>query len=271
MDLPYRSMSWESFLAVLFGGIVGVTLGATGAGGSLLAIPLLVYGLGLPVQEATATSLLVVAASAGLGAYGHLRTGNVRLKAAALFSASGWIGAWLGALAHRLVREELILILFGVLMLAVAWRMWQGHTVSAMDEGPRCADEMPRRCVIRALVVGLLAGVVTGLFGVGGGFVIVPALSMILGFPMQTAVGTSLLIIAIVSLGGLLGHVQQGRLDWLVTGLLLLGSGLGMLAGTEVARRIPPARLAKQFAVVAAAVAAGLILHNGIALSWGAR
>ncbi|MBL8053040.1 MAG: sulfite exporter TauE/SafE family protein, partial [Nitrospira sp.] len=111
----------------------------------------------------------------------------------------------------------------------------------------------------------------TGLFGVGGGFVIVPALSMILGFPMQTAVGTSLLIIAIVSLGGLLGHVQQGRLDWLVTGLLLLGSGLGMLAGTEVARRIPPARLAKQFAVVAAAVAAGLILHNGIALSWGAR
>lgn len=77
------------------------------------------YGLGLPVQEATATSLLVVAASAGLGAYSHLRAGNVRLKAAALFSASGWIGAWLGALGHRLVREELIFLLFGVLMSAV--------------------------------------------------------------------------------------------------------------------------------------------------------
>ncbi len=260
-------MSWEGWLAILSGGIVGATLGATGAGGSLLSIPLLVYGLGLRVQEATATSLLVVAGSAGLGAYAHLRAGDVRLRAAALFTASGWIGAWVGAFGHRVVREELILVLFGVLMLAVAWRMRQGHAVSFTGAGsPRCAEEMPRLCVIRALLVGFLVGVMTGFFGVGGGFIIVPALSMILGFPMQVAVGTSLLIMTLVSLGGLVGHLQHGRINWPVTGLLLVGGGLGTLVGTELARRATPGYLNKQFAVLAAGIAVALIFHNGIML-----
>lgn len=260
-------MSVEGFLAVLCGGIVGVTLGATGAGGSLLAVPLLVYVLGLRAQEATAMSLVVVGASAGLGAYTYLKAGNVRLKAALLFSASGSIGAWGGAFGHRMVREQVILASFGMLMWAVAWRMWQqreGSTVTSPGES--CAERLPRTCVIRVTVIGFVVGLLTGFFGVGGGFVIVPALSMILGFPMPVAVGTSLSIIALVSLGGILGHLQYGRIDWYATGYLLLGSGLGMLVGTELGRRATPAYLSRQFAVLAAVVALALVLHNVLGL-----
>jgi uncharacterized membrane protein YfcA len=263
-------MNWESWLAVLCGGIVGVTLGATGAGGSLLAIPLLVYGVGLRVQEATALSLIVVGLSAGLGAVRYLKAGEIRLKAAVLFSASGSLGAWVGAFGHRMVREQIILGSFGFLMLGVAWRIWREQGISpASPWGESCADRLPRTCVVRVLFIGLAVGLLTGFFGVGGGFLIVPALSMILGFPISVAVGTSLLIIALVSLGGVLGHLHYGRIDWSVAAYLLLGGGLGMLAGTELGRRASPAYLSRQFAVVAAAVAVTLVVHNGIILIRG--
>jgi uncharacterized membrane protein YfcA len=183
-----------------------------------------------------------------------------------LFSASGAVGAWIGAFGHRMVREQIILGLFGVLMLAVAWRMWKGQGFSAAPSGEICADGLPRACVVRVLLLGLVVGLLTGFFGVGGGFVIVPALSMILGFSMPVAVGTSLMIVALVSLGGILGHLHYGRIDWSVAGYLLLGSGLGMLAGTELGRRASPAYLSRQFAVLAAVVALALVLYNVLGL-----
>jgi hypothetical protein len=232
-----------------------------------MAVPLLVYVLGLRVQEATAISLVVVAASAGLGTYTHLRAGTVRLKAAALFSASGAVGAWIGAFGHRLVREEVILASFGLLMLAVAWRMWQPRESSTVTSpGESCAERLPRMCVIRVTGIGLLVGVVTGFLGVGGGFMIMPALSMILGFPMPVAIGTSLLITTWISLGGIVGHLQYGHMDWPVTGYLLLGSGLGMFVGTELARRVLSGHVNRVFAMIAAAIAVALILQNGLAL-----
>lgn len=260
-------MSWEACLSILCGVIVGLTLGATGAGGSLLAIPLLVYGVGLRVQEATALSLIVVGLSAGLGAVRYLKAGEVRLKAAVLFSASGSLGAWLGAFGHRMVREQIILGSFGVLMLGVAWRMWrEPRSSSASPWRESCAERLPQTCVVRVLVIGLAVGLLTGFFGVGGGFVIVPALSWLLGFPLPVAVGTSLLIITLVSLGGILGHLHYGRIDWAVAVYLLLGGGLGMLAGTELGRRASPAFLSRQFAVIVGAVAFVLILHNVLPL-----
>lgn len=256
--------------AVVCGGIVGVTLGTTGAGGSLVAVPLLVYVLGFPVQEATAMSLAVVGTTAGLGAYARFKLGDVRPKAAVLFSVTGAVGAWFGAFGHRVVREPLILTLFGLLVLVAAWRMWKAPDQSFQKtKTSSCADRLPRTGVVRVLFIGCVVGLLTGFFGVGGGFLIVPALAIILGFPMPVAVGTSFVIISWISLGGLIGHLQYSGLDWAVTGYVLLGSGMGMVFGTKLARRANPVALSKHFAFVAAVVALAMIVHNGTMLLVG--
>jgi uncharacterized membrane protein YfcA len=119
------------------------------------------------------------------------------------------------------------------------------------------------------LVIAAAVGLLTGFFGVGGGFVIVPALALVLGFPMRMAVSTSLLIIALVAVGGLVGHLQTGQMDWPLAGLLLLGSALGMTGGSWAVQRISPATLTKSFAAVAIGVAIVIFIHNGMKLFGG--
>ena len=253
-------------LAMLSGGLIGLSLGATGSGGSLLAIPLLVYVLGAGAQEAVAMSLIVVAASAWLGVYGHAGTGEVRVRAALVFGSTGIFGAWLGAFGHQLVREELILLSFGVLMIIAASQMWLRARLADTQPSGACAEQFPRTCWIKVSSLGLGVGLLSGFFGIGGGFVIVPSLAVILGFPIRLAVGTSLLIIALISLGGIAGHLQFGGLDWNLTGLLLLGSAAGILVGTKVGKIISPAVLSKAFAISAMCIAVALIVHNAARL-----
>lgn len=260
----------QAGLAVLSGGLIGLALGATGGGGSLLAIPLLVYLLGMKVQPATVLSLMVVAASALIGVYQRRKSGEVRVKPGLIFSVTGAAGAWVGALGHRFVRGETVLLLFSVLMIVVAWRMWRS---SGQDDsrftGESCAERFPRSCWVKVSLIGMVVGLLTGFFGVGGGFVIVPALTLVLGFPMRMAVSTSLLIISLVAVGGLVGHLQTGQLDWPLIGLLLLGSAIGMTGGSWVARQVSSATLARSFAVIAIGVAIVMIIHNGMKLFWG--
>ena len=257
-------------LAVVSGGLIGLALGATGGGGSLLAIPLLVYVLGMKVQPATVLSLMVVAASAVIGVYQRRASGEVRVKPALVFSVTGAAGAWVGAFGHRFVREETVLLLFGLLMIVAAWQMWQrsGH-VEGRVSGESCAERFPRSCWIKVSLIGAVVGLLTGFFGVGGGFVIVPALVLVLGFPMRMAVSTSLLIIALVAVGGLVGHLQTGQVDWPLSGLLLLGSAFGMTGGSRVAHQLSPSVLTKSFAAVAIGVAIVMIMHNGMKLVGG--
>lgn len=257
-------------LAVLSGGVIGLVLGATGGGGSLLAIPLLVYVLGMKVQLATALSLVVVAASALIGVYQRRQSGEVKLKPALIFSLTGVCGAWIGALGHRFVRGETVLLLFSLLMIVAAWRIWKSSGQSDGGfTGESCAERFPRSCWIKVSLIGIAVGLLTGFFGVGGGFVIVPALTLVLGFPMRMAVSTSLLIIALVAGGGLVGHLQTGQMDWPLIGLLMLGSAIGMTGGLWVARQVSSATLARSFAAIATGVAIVMMIHNGMKLFGG--
>jgi uncharacterized membrane protein YfcA len=254
-------------LAVASGAVIGFALGATGGGGSLLAVPLIVYVLAIAAQPAAAMSLVVVGASALLGVYQRKDSGDVKVKAALVFSTTGAAGAWAGALGHRFVRHEVVLLLFGLLMVLAAWQMWRrgtGPPQSAPHQS--CAEQFPRSCWIKVSVIGFAVGLLTGFFGVGGGFVIVPALAVVLGFPAHMAMSTSLLIIALVSAVGLFGHLHAGQVDWPLTGLLLIGSVLGMSGGTWLMQRVSPAMVTKCFAVVAVLVAGVMILHNGLKL-----
>jgi uncharacterized membrane protein YfcA len=250
-------------VAVMSGGVVGLSLGATGGGGSLLAIPILVYVLGVSVQAAAAISLVVVALSALLGVYQRRESGQVKLKAAVIFSITGVMGAWTGAFGHRFMREETVLLLFGLLMIVAAWQMWrQGRHRQESASSENCSERFPRSCWYKVSLIGVIVGLLTGLFGVSGGFVIVPALTLVLGFPIRAAVGTSLLIIALVAVGGIFGHLRAGQIDWQLTGLLLLGSAFGMTGGSWVAQQVSPATLTKSFAAVAIVVGIIIIFRN---------
>ncbi|MDP2382025.1 MAG: sulfite exporter TauE/SafE family protein [Nitrospirota bacterium] len=250
-------------LAVAAGGLVGFSLGTTGSGGSLMAIPLLVYVLGTTAQEAASLSLALVAAAACIGAIESFQSGLVKMKAALLLSGTGMIGGWVGVAGHRFVREEITLLLFGLLMIVAAGQMWWRTTLREdPQERSICADLFPRACWVKVSGIGLVVGLLTGFFGVGGGFVIVPALTLWLGFPMRVAVGTSLLIVTLIALAGVAAHVRLAPLDLRLLSFLIAGAVIGMLAGRQVSRTLSPTRLTRAFAVVAWAVAVILIGHN---------
>ncbi|MCE7977090.1 MAG: sulfite exporter TauE/SafE family protein [Nitrospira sp. NTP1] len=174
----------QALRAVLAGVPIGLQLGATGTGGGILGVPLMVYIAGMSLQQAAAMSLMIVGASSLVGACDYGRKGMVKPKAAAAFSWTGMIGSWGGAFGHHMIRQEVLLVLFGLLLLlirAVMARQRHLATESAVDES--CAILFPRTCWIKVGGIGLIVGTLNGLFGVGGGFMVVPALILVLGFP----------------------------------------------------------------------------------------
>ena len=258
----------QAALAIFSGGVVGLLLGATGGGGSIIAIPMLVYVVGVPVQNATAMSLVVVGYSALFGAWQASRTAKVRGLAAVLFSSTGMLGAWVGAQGHQLVHGEVVLLLFGILMVGISIATWRRSLIEsdeAMEEG--CAQQFSIGCAAKALGIGFAVGLLTGFFGIGGGFVIVPALLFVMGFPIRMAVGTSLLIIALISLGGIAGHLSVTNIDMYLTTLVIAGSLLGILGGGRLARAVAGPTLTKAFAVVAGLTGLFVIVDNGIRLT----
>jgi len=231
-------MMLSLLLAIFSGSVIGLLLGATGGGGSLLAIPLLVYVLGVPAQQAALLSLIVVGLSALVGAWHKSRQQRVRGVAAIVFSVTGAAGAWMGAYGHELVTEGTVLTLFGFLMIGVSgWNLSRLDVDEEAMNRDGCARAFSVLCVGRALAIGFGIGMLTGFFGVGGGFLIVPALTLIMGFPGSLAVGTSLLIIALMAAGGILGHLQSVTLDWVLFAGLLLGSLGGVLYGSRVSSK----------------------------------
>lgn len=257
----------QTILAILSGGTIGVLLGATGGGGSLIAIPLLVYVVGIPVQHATAMSLVVVGYSGVFGAWQQSRHGKVKGLIALVFSSTGAVGAWLGAQGHRLVAEDVILLMFGCLLVAISAWILQLHllrTEQAIDV--ECAQHFSWNCAVKAMTIGFGVGLLTGFFGIGGGFVIVPSLMFVLGFPMGMAVGTSFLIIALTSIGGIVGHLDLNHIDIQLTGVVILGSVLGMMVGAHVAKKMKERTLQKSFAILVGLTGFFLMLDNGIRL-----
>lgn len=243
-------------LSVLLGSLVGFSLGLVGGGGSILTVPLLVYVIGDSVSAAIGTSLAIVGLSALAGCLGHWRHRRVHLKIGLVFGAAGTVGAFFGTWLGHFIPAKEILFLFSLLMLAAAVAMLRRAGRRAPGDAYRgIEDRYAAKDWGKVLLAGAGVGVLTGVFGVGGGFVIVPALVLILGIPMRLAVGTSLLVIAINSAAGLIAHLQYGGVSVLTTALFVAGGLLGTLAGTGLAGRVPETRLQQVFAFGVAAVA----------------
>jgi len=181
-------------LAGVFGLVIGAALGLLGAGGSILAVPALVYGVGQPVAAALFGSLLVVSVSAAGGVAARLRSGMIRWPVALVFGAAGIPTAFAGAALGRLIADRWLLVAFSVLMVVVAVRMLRGNPEEATGGACRIRDGRVdwRSCLPKALAAGAGVGVLTGLFGVGGGFLIVPALTLLLGLSAAEAIATEL-------------------------------------------------------------------------------
>jgi uncharacterized membrane protein YfcA len=218
----------NALLALPFGLAIGVSLGLVGGGGSILAVPVLVYVLGEPVKEATTASLAIVGTTALVGAADHVRGGGVRIRVALAFGAAGALGALAGTALNRVASGSSILIAFAVVMLAAAYALIRGRGEGRGDE----AEARGRTLALRVIPAGIGIGVLTGFFGVGGGFVIVPALVLLLGLPMTVAIGTSLLVIALTSASALVAHLATGRVDWAVVASFTAAAIAGEIAGS---------------------------------------
>ncbi len=270
-------------LSLLFGVVVGFSLGLTGGGGSIFAVPLLVYGLGVPPKEAVGISLAAVGATAMFGFLHRLRAGEVELGTGLLFAVAGMLGAPIGTAIGGWIPGSVLLLLFSVLMVVVAARMWRKATKSpeeasvvrasiepAVDEpGPTCRRDpegklrWTSRCAGLLSVVGLITGILSGLFGVGGGFVIVPALVFFSGMGIHRAVATSLMVITLIGASGVTSYVIAGRpLPFEVTGLFVAGGIGGMWLGTLLSRRLSGPGLQKIFAAAIVAVAAYIVIKS---------
>jgi uncharacterized protein len=243
-------------LAIAAGLLIGVSLGALGGGGSILTVPALVYLLGLSPHRATTASLLVVGVAAVVGAVAHARGRRVRLKTGAMFGALGIAGSYAGSVISAAVPANLLLAGFGLLMLAVAMLMLLRRQGRAQPGAGQAVSAGARRIVlVAAAATGV--GLVTGFFGVGGGFVVVPALVLVLGFDMPTAAGTSLVVIAVNSAAALAARAGHGGLvlDWRLIGVFGAAVMAGALAGGGLAGRASPQRLSMAFSVLVVLVA----------------
>jgi uncharacterized membrane protein YfcA len=224
--------------------LIGLTLGALGAGGSILAVPLLVHIAGLPAATATATSLVAVGSAAAVATSGHRH--NLRLDVAVWFIPTGFLGALIGAAVGKHLDDDALLIAFSALMLVAAYRMFAvkravPRSLSAAAPHPIATRPTRRRSTTALQVAagGTAVGVLTGLFGVGGGFIIIPALTLAVGLAMPEAIATSLLIVAA---NALLALIVRGvdAVDWPIAFALTLPMLAGSLAGVRIGRRVPP-------------------------------
>lgn len=240
-------------LALGFG--IGLSLGLLGGGGSLLTVPALVYLMGQTPQAAVTTSLAIVGANSIVGALFHSSYGRLDWKVAPVFGSAGMLVSYLSANISQQISPELLLVVFALLMLGIGLMLLFRR---AKDD-----DTVYRaKPLWLVFVSGAGVGLLTGILGVGGGFLVVPVLVMLVGLPVQMAVGTSLLIIAMNSIAGFLGHIRDGSMDWMIT-LVFTSAGLaGTFGGMKLSRRLSSSRLQKAFAVFVIALAVFLLIDN---------
>ena len=245
--------------AIPFGLAVGLSLGTLGGGGSVLAVPVLVYVLGQSVHQATTASLVIVTIGALAGGLGHAREGRVCWRHAAAFTTAALPGALAGTALGDAVSGSALIAAFAVIMLAAAAATWRKASADPPESAP--ASICPPLRLARDLAAGLLIGAMTGFFGVGGGFLIVPTLAIALALSMRLAVGTSLAIITATSVMALTAHLVAGRsVDAGLTATMTAACVAGALTGARLAARVPQRQLGQGFATLVAAVAAYLLI-----------
>jgi uncharacterized membrane protein YfcA len=220
---------------------VGVALGLLGGGGSILTVPLLAYVAGMEAKQAIATSLLVVGVTSAAGALSHARAGRVQWRTGLIFGGAGMVGAYGGGLLAQLIPGTVLLIGFAIMMIATAVAMLRGRKKGAVDEN---GHRLP---VLKIIVEGLVVGLVTGLVGAGGGFLVVPALALLGGLLMPVAVGTSLVVIAMKSFAGLGGYLSSVQINWTVALTVTAAAVVGSLIGARLTALVNPDSLRKAF------------------------
>ncbi|MBE9374231.1 sulfite exporter TauE/SafE family protein [Saccharopolyspora sp. HNM0983] len=239
--------------------VLGLCMGLLGAGGSVLALPVLVHGAGQSPATAIPTALAVVALSSLGGLLSRPRLRQVRWPVAAVFAASGVPGSFAGTALSRTLDDDLLLLGFSVLMAVVAVRMLRGDD-AGVDHCHTAGGAFDwRRCLPRSALTGAGVGVLTGLFGVGGGFLVVPALTVLLGLSAGQAVATSLVVVTVNSAGGLLAHLSD--LQGVDLGVLAVFAVTALLASVpagRLAHRLPGELVRRAFAVVVLLVAVGM-------------
>jgi uncharacterized membrane protein YfcA len=244
------------FVALFVGYIIGLVLGLLGGGGSILTVPALVYLVGQTPQVAVTASLMIVGTNSALGALFHRSQGTLNWRVALAFGGTGMLTSYLAAGISKIFSPTLLLVLFALLMLFVALLMILRPTVA------RKLDEEASRNWMVVIAAGGVVGILTGVLGVGGGFLIVPALVMLVGLPMQQAVGTSLIIIAMNSLAGVLGHMGDVTLDMRLIAIFVVTGLLGTWSGTKLAQRLENKLLQRLFAVFVLVLAIFLLGDN---------
>ena len=248
-------------LGLALAALIGLSLGLLGGGGSILTVPIFVYVLGFGAKESIAMSLAVVGATSLFGAFSHWRAGNVNLRVATIFGVVAMAGTYLGARLAVFFSGAAQLALFAIVMLLAAFFMFREKKPAAETQtldGPATKD-MPVGLIV---VEGILVGILTGLVGVGGGFLIVPALVLLGKVPMKQAVGTSLLVISMKSAAGFAGYMGQVEVPWGFMALFTAVAITGILAGTHLVKFVSQDALKKGFAVFLLVMGVFILYQN---------
>ena len=244
--------------AIALGALIGAALGLLGGGGSILTVPIFVYVLGFGPKEAIAMSLAVVGVTSAVGVVSHWRAGNVNVRIGVVFGAVAMLGTFAGARLATGLAGATQLAIFGAVMVAAAAFMARGRT----GDGPTPASPgAGRRAVALIVSEGLLVGLLTGVVGVGGGFLIVPALVLI-SVPMREAVGTSLLIIAANCVVGLYGYLGHVAIAWSSVALISVGTVPAIAVGAYLHRFVPQSLLRRGFAAFLIVIAVFILYQN---------
>lgn len=252
--------------SVLLAGLVcGLLLGVFGSGGSIVTTPALLYLLDVPPKSAIAMSLGIVAMTATLTALQHWRRGNVNPRVTVVFGLFGVLGTYAGARVGVFTPVVIQLVLFALVMYAAAWRMLRPTRVprsvgaAAVMPADACSS---RRCLAHVAGHGVVVGALTGLVGVGGGFLIVPALVLLSGLSMRQAVGTSLAIVAVKSYAGFAGYLGAVPIDYGLMGAFTAVAVMGSIVATRLAQRISGEALKRGFAVFLMLVATYILFNS---------
>ena len=250
----------QGALGLASGALVGFSLGLVGGGGSILAVPLMVYVVGVPdAHVAIGTSAIAVAANAAVNLSNHARGGTVMWSCALPFAAAGITGAFAGSVFGKMVDGQRLLALFGLLMLVIAMLMLKTRSRAGLPDVQMNWANMP------AIVgLGLATGTLSGFFGIGGGFLIVPALMLATGMPIMNAVSSSLVAVTAFGLTTAASYAWSGLISWGLAGLFIAGGVAGGLIGTRSARHLSARRgaLNNVFAAVIIAVALYMLARN---------
>ncbi|WP_029004851.1 sulfite exporter TauE/SafE family protein [Azorhizobium doebereinerae] len=251
------------------GTLVGLVLGLIGGGGSVLAVPLLVYLVGVPSPHvAIGTSAIAVAVSATVNLAGHARAGHVKWPCATVFAAAGIAGAAIGSTLGKAMDGQKLLLLFGGLMVVIAITMFR-RTGAREDAGVRLSPASAPRLLPRLLAYGVGVGALSGFFGIGGGFLVVPGLLAATGMPLIFAIGSSLVAVTAFGVTTAVNYAISGFVDWRMVAVFIAGGVLGGFAGRRLAGRMAARKglLARVFGVVVAAVGLYVIARGLLALA----